>query len=57
MGISDETLYWKKKFGGLGVSERRSLRQLEDKNRRLKQMEANLSLDKQMLRDVVRKKR
>lgn len=57
MGISDATFYnWKKKFGGLGVSELRRLRQLEDENRRLKQMVADLSLDKQMLQDVLTKK-
>ena len=57
MGISQATLYnWKKKFGGLGVSELRRLWQLEEENRKLKQLVANLSLDKQMLQDVVRKK-
>ena len=57
MGISDATFYnWKKKYGGLGVSELRRLRQLEEENRRLKQMVADLSLDKQMLQEVVRKK-
>lgn len=57
MGISEATFYiWKKKFGGLGVVELRRLRQLEDENRRLKQMVADLSLDKQMLQDVIRKK-
>ncbi len=57
MGISDATFYnWKKKYGGLGVSELRKLRQLEEENRQLKQLEADLSLDKQMLQDVLRKK-
>ena len=57
MGISDATFSnWKKKYGGLGVSELRRLRQLEEENRRLKQMVADLSLDKQMLQEVVRKK-
>jgi putative transposase len=57
MGISDATFYnWKKKFGSLGVSEVRRLRQLEDENRRLKQIVADLSLDKEMLQDVIRKK-
>jgi len=56
-GISDATLYnWKKKFGGMGVSEVRRLRQLEEENRRLKSMVADLSLDKQMLQEVIRKK-
>lgn len=57
MGISEATFYiWKKKYGGLGTSELRKLRQLEDENRRLKQMVADLSLDKQMLQDVLSKK-
>lgn len=57
MGISEATYYvWKKKYGGLGVGELRRLRQLEDENRRLKQMVADLSLDKQMLQDVLSKK-
>jgi putative transposase len=57
MGISDQTFYtWRKKFGGLGVSELRRLRQLEEENRRLKRMVADLSLDKQMLQDVLSKK-
>ena len=46
----------KKKYGGLGVSELRELRQLKDENARLKQMVADLSLDKQMLQDVIKKK-
>ena len=57
MGISEATFYnWKKKFGGLGVSELRKLRQLEEKNRQLKKLVADLSLDKQMLQDVLKKK-
>lgn len=57
MGISDATYYvWKKKYGGLGVGELRRLKQLEEENRRLKQMVADLSLDKQMLQDVLSKK-
>lgn len=57
MGISEATFYnWKKKYGGLGVSELRELRQLKDENARLKQMVADLSLDKQMLQDVIKKK-
>lgn len=56
-GISEATFYnWKKKFGGLGVSELRRLRQLEDENRRLKRLVADLSLDKEMLQEVLRKK-
>jgi putative transposase len=47
---------WKKKYGGLGTSELRRLRQLEEENRRLKQMVADLSLDKHMLQEVLSKK-
>jgi len=57
MGISDATFYnWKKKYGGLGVSEVRRLKQLEEENRQLKKLVADLSLDKQMLQDVLSKK-
>jgi putative transposase len=56
IGISEATFYnWKKKFGGLGVSELRRLRQLEEENNRLKQIVADLTLDKQMLQDVLKK--
>jgi len=56
MGISEATFYnWKKKYGGLGVSELRRLKQLENENARLKRMVADLSLHKQMLQDVVQK--
>ena len=57
MGISEATFYnWKKKYGGLGTSELRRLRQLEEENAHLKQLVADLSLDKQMLQDVLKKK-
>jgi putative transposase len=57
MGISEATFYnWKKKFGGLGISELRKLRQLEEENQQLKKLVADLSLDKQMLQDVLKKK-
>ena len=57
MGISEATFYnWKKKYGGLGVPELRRLRQLEYENYRLKQIIADLTLDKQMLQDVLKKK-
>lgn len=57
MGISDATFYnWKKKYGGLGISELRRLKQLEEENRQLKKLVADLSLDKQMLQDVLAKK-
>ena len=57
MGISEATFYnWKKKYSGLGVSDFRRLRQLEEENQKLKQIVADLSLDKQMLQDVLKKK-
>ena len=57
MGISENTFYrWKRKFFGMGVVELRRLRQLEEENRRLKQLVADLALDKVMLQDVLRKK-
>jgi putative transposase len=57
MGISDATFYnWKKKFGGLGPSEVRRLKQLEEENTKLKKLVVDLSLDKAMLQDVLSKK-
>ena len=57
MGVSEQTYYrWKKRFFGLGVVEVRRLKILEEENRKLKQLVADLSLDKQMLQDVLRKK-
>ena len=57
MGISSATFYnWKKKYGGLGVSELRRLKSLEEENSRLKKLVADLSLDKQILQDVLQKK-
>ncbi len=57
MGISDATFYvWRKKYQNLGPSELRRLRQLEEENRKLKQIVADLSLDKAMLQAVVAKK-
>jgi putative transposase len=57
MGICQATFYkWKQKYGGLGVPELRRLRQLEDENIKLKQLVADLSLDKAMLQDVLKKK-
>ena len=57
MGISESTFYnWKKKFGGLGITELRRLRQLEEENSQLKKLVADLSLDKQILQDVLKKK-
>lgn len=57
MGISEATFYnWKKKFAGLGVTELQPLRQLEDENQRLKKLVADLSLDKEMLQEVLKQK-
>jgi putative transposase len=57
MGVSEATFYrCKKKFGGMGVAELRRLRQLEEENHKLKQLVADLSLDKKMLQDVLAKK-
>jgi putative transposase len=55
-GISQNTFYrWKAKYGGLEVSEARRLRQLEQENRRLKRLVADLSLDNQILKDLLGK--
>ena len=57
LGVSQATFFnWKKKFGGMGVAELRRLRQLEEENAQLKKLVADLSLDKQMLQDVIKKK-
>jgi putative transposase len=57
LGISEQTFYrWKKRYGGLMPSEVRRLRQLEEENSRLKRLVADLSLDKEMLQEVIRKK-
>jgi putative transposase len=57
MGVSEATFYnWKKKYGGLGVTELRKLRQLEEENSQLKKLVADLSLDKHMLQEVLKKK-
>lgn len=57
MGITEQTFYrWKKIYAGMGVAEVRSLKQLEDENKRLKQLVADLTLDKTMLQDVLSKK-
>jgi hypothetical protein len=56
-GRSEQTFYrWKKVYGGLGVGELRRVKQLEDENRKLKQLVADLSLDKHILQDVLSKK-
>jgi len=57
MGITQATFYlWKKRFAGMGVAELRRLRQLEEENKKLKRLVADLSLDKAMLQDVLSKK-
>jgi putative transposase len=57
MGVSEASFYvWKKKFGQLGLTEIRELRQLRDENARLKRLVADLTLDKHILGEVIRKK-
>ena len=57
MGISQATFYnWKKKYSGLGSAELRRLKRLEEENSQLKKAIADLTLDKQMLKDVISKK-
>jgi putative transposase len=56
LGVSEATFYaWKKKYAHLGVSELRRLRQVEEENARLKRLVADLSLDKHMLTEALRK--
>ncbi len=56
-GISEASFYnWRKKYGGLMPSEMRRLKQLDEENARLKKLVADLSLDKEMLQDVIRRK-
>lgn len=57
IGISEQTFYrWKNKYGGMLPSDVKRLKQLEEENRKLKQIVADLSLDKAMLQDVLSKK-
>ena len=57
LGVTEQTFYrWKRKFAGMGVAELRRLRLLEEENRKLKQLVADLTLDKHMLQEVIRKK-
>ena len=57
LGVSQATFFrWKKRFGSLGVPEIRELRQLREENRKLKQLVADLSLDKTILQESLRKK-
>jgi putative transposase len=57
LGVSEQSFYrWKRKYMGMGVAELRRLKQLEEENRKLKRIVADLTLDKQMLQDVLKKK-
>lgn len=57
MGVSEQTFYtWKRKYSGLGVSELRELKVLQAENHQLKQLVADLSLDKHILQELVAKK-
>ncbi len=57
LGITEQTLYrWKRRYSGLGRSELEKMKQLEEENRKLKQLVADLSLDKAMLQEVLEKK-
>ncbi len=56
LGVSEQTFYrWKRKYADIGVAELRRLRQVEDENCRLKQLVADLTLDRQMLQEALRK--
>jgi len=56
LGVTEQTYYrWKRKFAGMGIAELRRLREVEDENRRLKQIVADLTLDRQMLQEALRK--
>ena len=57
MGVAEQTFYrWKKRYAGMGVSELRKLKALEEENKQLKKLVADLSLDKHMLQEVLSKK-
>jgi putative transposase len=57
MGVSQASFFrWKKQFAGLGIPELRELRQLRDENRKLKGLVADLSLDRTILQEALRKK-
>jgi len=57
LGVSEQSFYrWKRRYAGMGVAELRKLKQLEEENRKLKQLVADLTLDKHMLQEVIRKK-
>ena len=55
LGVTEQTFYrWKRQFAGMGVVELRRMRQVEEENRKLKQLVADLTLDKHMLQEAVR---
>jgi len=57
LGVAESTFFrWKKQYGDLGVGELREMRQLRDENRRLKSVVADLTLDKTILQEALRKK-
>ena len=57
LGVSEQTFYrWKRKYAGMGIAELRRLKQLDQENRKLKGLVADLTLDKHMLQEVLRKK-
>lgn len=57
LGISEATFYvWKKKYANLGISEMRELRQLREENSKLKRLVADLTLDKHIMGEIIRKK-
>ena len=57
LSVTEQTFYrWKRKYGALGVAELRRLKELEQENKQLKRLVADLTLDKQMLQDVLKKK-
>ncbi len=57
MGVSEQTFYtWRRRYAGMGVAELRRLKQVEDENRTLKQVVADLSLDKHILQETLSKK-
>jgi putative transposase len=56
LGVTEQTFYrWKRQFAGMGVVELRRMRQVEEENRKLKQLVADLTLDKHMLQEALRK--
>lgn len=58
VGITEQTFYtWKRRYAGLGLSELRELRQLREENTKLKRLVADLSLDRHLLQEIVRKKK